>query len=323
MVISVLRKHGPIFASALLASALTASAPAIAHGVHAAFAHKAQNADKVDGVHAVKSKASVAKRKGKLVATSPTTGQLPNDIIAKAPDSELLDGFDSTDFLGVNAQATDSNQLDGKDSTDFLGANSQAVDANQLDGKDSTEFLGVNAKAADANLLDGLNSTDFLGAAAKAADANLLDGKDSTVFGNSGSLSFTFAFLDECDAVGTWNECGTLQVTVPAGKSYRVLMTSNGSYTETSATENRVLFCVSARLTTAPAVANCGGTERGLIVKQGHMVPASATRVATLGPGTWVISTGVNPSDPFESIPSFDSGKVTASVLVLDAAANL
>ncbi|MGH3011514.1 MAG: hypothetical protein ACRDMY_06710 [Gaiellaceae bacterium] len=49
--------------------------PAVAHGVrHALFAH---SADKVDGKHAVASSASVANRRGKLVATSGTTGRLP------------------------------------------------------------------------------------------------------------------------------------------------------------------------------------------------------------------------------------------------------
>lgn len=36
--------------------------------------------------------ATSAVRKGKLVATSPTTGRLPNNIIAKAPDSSKLGG---------------------------------------------------------------------------------------------------------------------------------------------------------------------------------------------------------------------------------------
>ena len=52
----------------------------------------AQNSDKVDGKHAVGAGASTAARKGKLVATSPTTGRLPNNIIAKAPDAAKLGG---------------------------------------------------------------------------------------------------------------------------------------------------------------------------------------------------------------------------------------
>jgi hypothetical protein len=92
-----LRKHLPTVIIAVVASAVTAGAPAIAHGVqHALFAH---NSDKVDGKHAVGAGATVNKRKGKLVATKATTGRLPNNIIAKAPDANKLDGINSSGFL--------------------------------------------------------------------------------------------------------------------------------------------------------------------------------------------------------------------------------
>jgi len=50
------------------------------------------NADKVDGFDAVGYGASISARKGKLVATSKSTGRLPNNIIATAPDSAKLGG---------------------------------------------------------------------------------------------------------------------------------------------------------------------------------------------------------------------------------------
>lgn len=75
-----------IGAVSVLAAAL--AAPAIGHGVHAAFAH---NADKVDNKHAVGAGASKSARAGKLVATN-GTGRLPNDIIAMAPNSKKLGG---------------------------------------------------------------------------------------------------------------------------------------------------------------------------------------------------------------------------------------
>jgi hypothetical protein len=91
-----LKDNAKIVLVAMVTAMVTAGAPAIAHGVqHALFAH---NADKVDGKHAVGSGATVNSRKGKLVATSPTTGRLPNNIIAKAPDANVLDGIDSRDF---------------------------------------------------------------------------------------------------------------------------------------------------------------------------------------------------------------------------------
>jgi hypothetical protein len=55
-------------------------------------AFDAQNANRVDGKHAVGAGASVAAREGKLVATSNATGRLPNNIIARAPDAAKLGG---------------------------------------------------------------------------------------------------------------------------------------------------------------------------------------------------------------------------------------
>jgi Chaperone of endosialidase len=54
--------------------------------------YDANNAKAVDGLSAVKSNARLAARKGRLVATSPTTGKLPNNIIATAPNAAKLGG---------------------------------------------------------------------------------------------------------------------------------------------------------------------------------------------------------------------------------------
>ncbi len=62
-------------------------------GAVAQAKYDALNADKVDGRHAVGAGASVQQRKGKLVATNPTTGRLPNGILAKAPNSGRLGGY--------------------------------------------------------------------------------------------------------------------------------------------------------------------------------------------------------------------------------------
>jgi hypothetical protein len=92
----LVRKHLTTILIAILVSALTAAAPAIAHGVeHALFAH---DSDKVDGKHAVGAGATKSQRKGKLVATN-GSGRLPNDIIAKAPNADRLDGIDSKKFV--------------------------------------------------------------------------------------------------------------------------------------------------------------------------------------------------------------------------------
>lgn len=84
------------FVVLLLAMLLVGMAtPSVAGSVVA----RARNADKVDHLSAVKATASVKKRRGKLVATDKTTGLLPNDLIAKAPDAESVDGLDSTAFV--------------------------------------------------------------------------------------------------------------------------------------------------------------------------------------------------------------------------------
>ncbi|WP_109510287.1 hypothetical protein [Nocardioides speluncae] len=66
------------------------SLPAAAEQARAIYAN---NSDKVDGKHAVGAGASTAQRKGKLVATRPTTGRLPDNIIKKAPDASRLGGY--------------------------------------------------------------------------------------------------------------------------------------------------------------------------------------------------------------------------------------
>lgn len=66
------------------------SLPAAAGQARAIYAN---NSDKVDGKHAVGSGASTAQRKGKLVATNPRTGKLPNNIIGQAPDAAKLGGY--------------------------------------------------------------------------------------------------------------------------------------------------------------------------------------------------------------------------------------
>jgi len=74
----------------LLAVATVCILVSITGPVAARAAFDAMNAHKVDGKHAVGAGASIANRKGKLVATSATTGRLPNNIIATAPDAAKL-----------------------------------------------------------------------------------------------------------------------------------------------------------------------------------------------------------------------------------------
>lgn len=108
-----LREHATTIIVAAVVAAATAGGPALAAAVAEAI-----NADTVDGKHAVGASASVSDRRGKLVATN-SNGLLPNNIIAKAPDANRLDGIDATGFLRANARAADSDKLDGLNSTRF------------------------------------------------------------------------------------------------------------------------------------------------------------------------------------------------------------
>ena len=75
---------------------------------------------------------------------------------ALARDSEIVPTVLAADGAG---STLDADVLDGLDSTAFLGANAKAADSDRLDGQDSTAFLGATAKAANSDRLDGLDSS--------------------------------------------------------------------------------------------------------------------------------------------------------------------
>lgn len=74
---------------------------AFSGGAVAQGKYDAKNADKVDGKHAVSAGATVAQRKGKLVATNPKTGRLPHNIVAISPVLAI-----PPQGVGVNGTAT-------------------------------------------------------------------------------------------------------------------------------------------------------------------------------------------------------------------------
>lgn len=124
-----IRRHLSTFVVALVAGAVGAGTPAIAHGVkHALFAH---NSAKVDGKDAVGSGASIDSRKGKLVATNAKTGRLPNNIIAKAPDADKLQGLPASSFLQTG-DPLDANTLEGQAASSFVKAGEAITAPNYL-----------------------------------------------------------------------------------------------------------------------------------------------------------------------------------------------
>lgn len=79
---------------AIVAGLVATATPTLARSV----ADFARNAGKVDGFSAVE--ADAGRRGRKLVATN-RAGRLPDDIIAVAPDSDLLDGHGASAFVGA------------------------------------------------------------------------------------------------------------------------------------------------------------------------------------------------------------------------------
>ncbi len=127
-----LRKNAATIAVAMATAAVTAGAPALAHGVkHALFAH---NSAAVDGKSAVGAEATKSQRKGKLVATDPVTGRLPNNLIKKAPNADKLDGLDSTKFLQNSGAIT----IQGNGWTKAPGGSGTATLEPQIQGARAT-----------------------------------------------------------------------------------------------------------------------------------------------------------------------------------------
>src|SRR5215217_4446071 len=75
--------------------------------------------------------------------------------------ADKVDGKDADAFVSAtNGKAPDSELLDGKDSTEFLGAASKAADSDKLDGKDSIEFAA--ASTGQAFFSEGTTNVDGL-----------------------------------------------------------------------------------------------------------------------------------------------------------------
>jgi hypothetical protein len=109
-----IRKNVQVIVVAFVTASLTAGVPAVASTI----VDYARNAGKVDGFRAVGPTSDASRRSRVLVATG-RTGYLPSDIIRKAPNSNLLDGADSSAFYKT---------------TDTVAEATHAVDADTLGG---------------------------------------------------------------------------------------------------------------------------------------------------------------------------------------------
>ncbi len=111
---------------------------------------------------------------------------------AKAADSSLLDGLESSAFLLATAKAADSELLDGVEGSGYLLVDGVAVNSLLLGGQAASEFLPVDGTAADSLLLGGQAASAFLpvgGTAANAANSALLEGNAAAYFATASALA--------------------------------------------------------------------------------------------------------------------------------------
>jgi hypothetical protein len=170
---SAMRKYLPTLLLIVLTSLITSAAPTIANTV----ADFAKNAGAVDGKSAVAALASIDERKGKLVATSQTTGLLPNNIIAKAPNADLLDGVDSTGFYRTSDTVANATHAASADT---------ATNASKLGGIDPTGFYRTTdtvAKATHATSADSATNATHATSADSATNASTLGGSPLVAWG--------------------------------------------------------------------------------------------------------------------------------------------
>src|SRR5262245_29547333 len=161
--------------------------------------------------------------KAKTSLTAPVAGnslQITNTLpggsalgLSVDPGSPPFTTNSSTKVPNLN-----SDLLDGQNSTAFLGANGTAVNAQKLDGLDSTQFLGVNATAANANKLGGLPANQFVqgGGSLSAISSTATAPPDNSVIvrlGEINGLIFIGGCVNDSGITGSqivlFNDTGT------------------------------------------------------------------------------------------------------------------
>lgn len=189
----------------------------------AAATYDAANADKVDGKHAVHAGATVNKRKGKLVATSSTTGRLPNDIIRRAPNAHKVDGLHAVG-AGASIDSRGGKLVATSPKTGRLPNNiiAKAPNANKLDGLDSKAFARVNGFYTAGDFVAGTETEpgngDWVGEFACGAG----DIAIAASFVEELSQDVWAAFPDGGSAVVGWTDA---DATTSSGSSLTIVAT--------------------------------------------------------------------------------------------------
>jgi hypothetical protein len=125
--------------------------------------------------------------KAKTSLTAPVAGnalQITNTLPAGSALGLSVDAASPpfTTNSSTKVPNLNSDLLDGQNSTAFLGVNGTAANANKLDGLDSTQFLGINGTASNANKLGGLSPGQFMqGGGSIYASSTTLTAPSNTV----------------------------------------------------------------------------------------------------------------------------------------------
>jgi hypothetical protein len=265
--------------TAFVIGALVVSGPQIAI---AAF--DAVNSDKVDGKHAVGAGATLAGRAGKLVATN-AEGRLPNNIIAKAPDANLLDGQNADAFQ----QRVSGTCTPGSAATAVGSDGSLTCAADAVDG-------------GDAETVDGLSSAAF---ARSVGSQTVAVPADGTATENASALRAALAAITDNTSdkryvlvlgAGTYDLGDTMLTLKPfvsvtgAGRnatfltSAAVVTNPNGAITLANGVELSRLSITVSHATTAARTAvgaPTGVTSRLTDVSLTYTAPAGFSLIAT------------------------------------------
>jgi hypothetical protein len=134
-------------------------------------------------------------------------------------NADLLDGFDSTDFLRSTGKAADAELLDNLDSSSFLRTTGKAADANLLDNLDSTEFLRTTGKAANSELLDGLNWTQI--------QQVCRTGSVHAIALLRGASDFSTTFVDVTESFTCWRGSGKVAARRLGTGRYEVILSGS------------------------------------------------------------------------------------------------
>lgn len=159
-------------------------------------------------------------------------------------------------------------------------------------------------------------NTRFVNVGEKATNSDSLDGHDSSAFANS--TFHNFAFTDECDTAATWNECGFVEIVVPAGESYNVSVWNSATALGTGA-DISALFCAGRRDVGTELTPSCispFAVQSAVTILAGKFTAFASSGETTVGPGTWRFSLAFNPT---AQVTLDDFGKVVTKILVRDA----